>query len=296
MVTLSQSATVTATFGAMGPPSFTQEAYLKDSQPFSFENFGISVAVSGDTVAVGVPGDRSSESTGSNGGQVSIFARSSSATNWGRSATLRSSNKVGSELLGESVAVDASTLAAVLGNRIEIFTKGNGGQWSALSVLECPGTSPSFAITQKRLTLDGNTLVFSRIGFPLGGGIGFGPQICVFDRSNQGEWALRQHIQMREDTLGFLKRATVSLSGNIMAIGDMSDDSDGSSPSDVSFKDSGAVRIYTRDVNVGSWNETAYIKPNQIVAGDEFGTSVQVEGDTLVVGSPTHSNLSLIHI
>ena len=47
--------------------------------------------------------------------------------------------------------------------------------------------------------------------------------------------------------------------------------------------DSGAAYVFARDGT--DWNERAYLKASNTTAGDEFGWSVGISGDTLVVGA-----------
>src|SRR6185295_2674809 len=49
-VVLDQSTTITATFNGAGVPAFAQEAYFKASNTNANDNFGFSVALSGETL------------------------------------------------------------------------------------------------------------------------------------------------------------------------------------------------------------------------------------------------------
>ena len=54
--------------------------------------------------------------------------------------------------------------------------------------------------------------------------------------------------------------------------------------SDNSARGSGAAYVFTRDIQ-GTWSQQAYIKASNSAAGDLFGTSVALSGDTLGVGA-----------
>ena len=79
--------------------NWSQQAYLKASNTGAGDHFGISVAVSGDTVVVGAHGE-DSNATGVNGNQSDnsaidsgaayVFVRS--GTNWSQQAYLKASN------------------------------------------------------------------------------------------------------------------------------------------------------------------------------------------------------------
>src|SRR5262249_42765895 len=57
---------------------------------------------------------------------------------------------------------------------------------------------------------------------------------------------------------------------------------------DNSAPNSGAVYVFTR--TGGVWTQQAYLKASNTDAGDEFGTSVALYGDTLVVGAPLEAS------
>ncbi len=52
--------------------------------------------------------------------------------------------------------------------------------------------------------------------------------------------------------------------------------------SDNSVPDSGAAYVFVRNGNI--WSQQAYLKAPNLKSGDEFGASVSISGDTLVVG------------
>jgi len=99
---------------------WSQQAYLKASNTDAGDAFGISVAVSGDTVVVGAIGE-SSNATGVNGDQTDnsapgagaayVFVRS--GTVWTQQAYLKASNTDQHDFFGYSAAVSGAT--AVVG-------------------------------------------------------------------------------------------------------------------------------------------------------------------------------------
>jgi hypothetical protein len=109
-----------------GGTSWSQQAYLKASNTDGLDGFGISVALSGDTVVVGAWGE-SSNATGMNGNQSDngtagagaayLFARS--GTSWSQEAYLKASNTeaVHGDQFGISVALSGDTV--VVGARLE---------------------------------------------------------------------------------------------------------------------------------------------------------------------------------
>jgi hypothetical protein len=98
--------------------TWSQQAYLKASNTETDDNFGYSVAVSGDIVVVGAR-DEDSNAMGIDGNQSDNSAPSSGAayvfmregTNWSQRAYLKASNTETSDTFGYSVAVSGDTVA-----------------------------------------------------------------------------------------------------------------------------------------------------------------------------------------
>jgi hypothetical protein len=98
-----------------------QDAYLKAPNADADDNFGHSVAVSGDTVAVGAWGEDSNQTTitngptasadnsASNAGAVYVFRRT--GVTWAQESYLKAPNAGASDNFGYSVAVSGDTVA-----------------------------------------------------------------------------------------------------------------------------------------------------------------------------------------
>jgi len=104
--------------------TWTQQAYLKASNTGTGDLFGRSVSLSGDTLAVGAPGE-SSAATGVDGNQadnsasaagaIYVFART--GTTWTQQAYLKASNTGANDSFGSSVSLSGGALA--VGARLE---------------------------------------------------------------------------------------------------------------------------------------------------------------------------------
>jgi hypothetical protein len=57
------------------------------------------------------------------------------------------------------------------------------------------------------------------------------------------------------------------------------------------MQDAGATYIFERD-GAGIWSQKAYLKASNTDAGDLFGSSVTISGDTVVVGAPHEDSLA----
>jgi hypothetical protein len=99
--------------------TWSQQAYLKASNTDGGDEFGWSLALSGDNLAVGSPYEDSS-ATGvggdqtnngvSNSGAVYLFRRS--GADWNQSAYIKTANTDNGDFLGYSVALDGDVLSA----------------------------------------------------------------------------------------------------------------------------------------------------------------------------------------
>ncbi len=117
---------------------------------------------------------------------------------------------------------------------------------------------------------------FLAVGAPgtaaLGGGAG-----AVYTYESIGaEWQLRSILFASGIGAGDQSGATIGLSGNTLVVGVRGDDQFG--------EDAGSARIF--EWTGFSWVETETLSDPLGAAMDEFGASVAIDGDVVVVGSP----------
>ena len=116
--------------------NWTQQAYLKASNTGTSDQFGFSVAISGDTIVVGAPKEDSG-ATGVNGDQEAgpifssgaayVFVRS--GTTWTQQAYLKASNTDSGDNFGISVAIDQDTIVVGADAEDSFATGVNGNQF-----------------------------------------------------------------------------------------------------------------------------------------------------------------------
>jgi hypothetical protein len=235
--------------------NWIQQAYLKPSNPEVPDNFGLSVAISGDTIVVGAWGEASSV-TGVNGNQSDngapyagaayVFVRSGAT--WSQQAYLKASNTGADDYFGYSVAVAGDTVIVGAMGESSNATGVNGNQ--------ADNSAPSA----------GSAYVFVRSA-------GAWTQQAYLKASNTGV----------EDFFGW----SVALSGDTAVIGAWGEDSNASgvngNQNDNSAPSSGAAYVFVR--NATTWMQQAYLKASNTGASDRFGWSVALSGDTVVVGA-----------
>jgi len=104
----------------------------------------------------------------------------------------------------------------------------------------------------------------------------------VFVRSG-GTWTQQAYLKASNaeanDRFGY----SVAIDGDTIVVGAYAEDGDGSSESNNDAYDAGAVYVFVRSGT--SWTQQAYLKSCNIDAEDNFGWSVAVDGDFIVVGA-----------
>ena len=267
---------------------WTQQAKLDGEA--EGDQFGWSVAVEGDTVVVGAhayDGEDASNTTLVNSGAVYIFTRTGGV--WSQAAKLAPTVPEEYAFFGGSVALAGNTLA--IGSRLYdaggrlgagaayVFTKDSGtGVWSQAAKLTA-STSLQLAYLGYSLAVDGDTVLVGAYGDDtVRGELGSG-SAYVFDKPSGG-WTdgnetakLTAPDRQPSGYFGF----SVALDGDTAVIGARQHNDP------VSGAGSGAAYVFTRESEV--WGEKAKLTPSDAAAKDNFGVSVAVDGDTVVVGS-----------
>jgi hypothetical protein len=301
--------------------AWLQEAYLKASNTGAGDSFGTSVALSGDTLAVGAQHEDSAaqgvdgnqdDNSATGSGAVYVFRRSDTA--WLQEAYLKASNTGALDFFGFSVALSGDTLVigayqedsmaqGVDGNQADNTASNSGAAY----VFRRSGT----AWLQEAYLKASNTDAADRFGLSValsGDTLAVGAQhedsaaqsvdgnqddnsatdsgaVYIFRRSGTA-WLQEAYLKATNTSAGD-SFASVALSGDTLAVGAVYEDSaaqgvDGNQDDD-SAADSGAVYIFRRSGT--AWLQEAYLKASSTSPGDYFGARVALSGDTLAVGT-----------
>ena len=314
--------TIDPTFLLDSTIQLSQEAYLKASNSDELDQFGGSVAISGDTIVVGAFGEDSEangiggdqmDNSASSVGAVYVFVRSGDM--WSQEAYLKASNSDESDLFGESVAISGDTIvvgargedsgangvngdetdnSASLAGAAYVFVR-NGSTWSQQAYLKA-SNSEAFDRFGNSVTISGDTLVVGAIDEDSGATGIDGDQmdnsatgagaVYVFVR-NGSVWSQAAYLKASNpDELDLFGR-TVSISGDTIVVGVEREDSNADGvngdETDNSASLAGAAYVFVR--NGSTWSQQAYLKASNSDADDEFGNSVAISGDTIVVGA-----------
>ena len=303
---------------------WVMDAELRAPLPSEGNRFGAAVAVSGDLIVVGAPGDRSL-ATGINGdetpatayaaGAVHVFERN--AGGWTRLAYLKGRVTSGGDRFGAAVAIDKNLIAVgatgdesaatgIAGNdsdsgifgagAVTIFTRDALGAFVQSDYLK-PRSVDALDGFGQSLALQGNTLVVSAVDED--GSVpgvdadttdnradGSGA-VSVFLRVN-GQWQQQAFLKAsnpdRRDQFG----QSISLHGNLLAVSAVGEDGgDGGVNADAldnTRRNGGAVYLFQRRDN--RWQQDAILRPSAPQTGSGFGLSLSLGRGALAVGAP----------
>lgn len=193
---------------------------------------------------------------------VTVESASSSAT-YQQQAYVKASNVQASYVFGSVLAIDSDTM--VVG-------------------------SPNEASNQSTITTTASSDTSS-----LNAGA-----VYVYTRSN-GEWSLQAYIKAPNNHSSNTFGSTVAISGDTIVVGAPSESAavntitNGSTASaDQTASASGAAYVFTRSGT--TWTQQAYIKPANNAAGNAFGSTVAIHGDTIAVSALGESSNSQVII
>ncbi len=317
--------------------TWTQQAYLKASNTGggspapgdTGDSFGAAVAISGDTIVVGAPDERSN-AMGVNGneadnsafrsGAAYVFVRAPGSMTWVQQAYIKASNTGGTDGIlpgdqfGSSVAISGETIivgayledsssTGVNGNQADgtldsgaayVFVR-SGTVWTQQAYLKASNTD-AFDYFGVAVAISGDTVVVGAIGEASNA-----TGINGNDADDSSVDAGAAFVFVRTGTLwtqqAYLKASNsgprdsfarvVAISGDTVVVGAALEDSNATgvngNQANNSASDSGAAYVFLR---VGStWTQQAYLKASNAAAIDHFGSAVAVAGDRIVVGA-----------
>jgi FG-GAP repeat/Viral BACON domain len=254
---------------------WTQQQKLTVSDGATLDEFGYSVAISGETLVVGAPFDDVGENM--DAGSAYIFVRS--GTVWTQQQKLLISNGAANDAFGSSVGISGNTLAVGASGA-------NTGQGSAYLFVR----SGTVWIGQQNLTasdgaahdrfgfsvgLSGETVVVGAYQAATPAGTAAGAAY-VFACSSAAIWTQQVKVTASDagpsDDFGF----SVAINGDTAIVGAVWDDTSAGSMA-------GSAYVFVK--SGAGWTEQAKLTASDAAAFDEFGHAVAISGDTAVVGA-----------
>jgi len=254
-----------------GNNAWTQQAYIKPSNPGQSDKFGFVVALSqdGNTLAVSAPGEGSA-ARGINGdqsddsipeaGAVYIFTRT--GTNWSQQAYIKASN-TGEPGVGDQFA-DGDRFG------FSIALSGDGSTLAVGAIAEDGGSKG----------INGNQNDNSQTG---------AGAVYLFSRTGNS-WAQQAYIKNSNTDANDLFGYSLGLSADGNTLAASAFDEDGSAREidgvqDRGRRGTGAIFVFRRAGTV--WSQQAYLKASNAETGDSLGYAIAIslDGNTIAGGA-----------
>ena len=270
----------TAVVGAYGHTSYAGRAYvftktgsgwtqageLKGLDTVVGDQFGCSVAISGNTVVVGA-GARAGHA-----GRAYVFTDSS--TGWKQVVELKGSDTVTGDYFGWSVAISGTTV--VVGayghdksaGRTYVFDA-NGSSWKQVAELKSADRAAGDQFGSS-VAISGTTMVVAATGHAKAAGRAY-----VFTKT-ASSWKQAAELKGVDTGAGDHFGWSVAISGPTVVVGAF-------------HHASLAGRAYVFTKKASGWAQAAELKGSDTIANDGFGISVAVSGPTAVVGATGHA-------
>lgn len=254
---------------------YTQETVLYPDDTFDGQEVGSALALRGDTLLVGAPGNQESPSGFDDfSGKVFVYERSGGS--WDRTATLDRQDD-GRAAFGSAVTFDGETaLVGVPGyggtfsvNAGDVYAYSAGDGWNKTAEFD-PEDGEGGARFGAALAHHGDVAL---VGAPNWDRDSDGEDHGASFAFEEGDDGWTQVADLSPETLdGFTDYgSSVALSSDVAMVGAPGNDS--------------AYEIIRSD---GDWSEPSPFRPDDGEDGDDFGSALVLEGTTALVGAPGH--------
>jgi len=247
------------------------------------DQFGYSVAISGDTVVVGAPWD---DDGSADAGSAYVFQRDKDgADNWGQVEKLTASDGAASDHLGLSVAISGDFVVAgapwnsnskIDSGAAYVFARHEGGtdSWGQVKKLfVTDGTIGDYL--GYSVAISGSTVVAGAYHYTTDTGAAY-----VFERHQGGldNWGRVTRLvgsdTIANDQFGW----SVAIAGDRVVAGAHHDNDDGTH--------SGSAYLFQRNHGGSNrWGQTQKLTASDAAADDWFGWAAAVAGSTVVLGA-----------
>ncbi|MGH9851392.1 MAG: putative Ig domain-containing protein [Blastocatellia bacterium] len=256
--------------------AFALQQQLVASDGATGDIFGFSVALSGDTVVVGAPIDSR--------GQGSAYVFTRNGATWTLQQKLFAGDGETSDFFGDRVAVSGDTIVVgadqddIVGKRNQgsayVFTR-SGTVWTRQQKLIANDGAADDRFGSS-VAVSGDTVVAGADHAAIGANRNQGAAY-VFTRSGAA-WTLQQKLTAADGAIGDSFGVSAALGGDTVVVGAYTD-TIGANGSQ------GSAYVFTRSGLI--WTEQQKLTAADGAIGDQFGESVALSGDTVVVGSNT---------
>jgi hypothetical protein len=265
--------------------SWIQAVQLFASDEEMRDEFGVSVAISGDTFVVGSHFD---DDGGTDSGSAYVFQYDGSQ--WNQVSKLTASDASAYDNFGWSVAISGDVV--VVGANLDddggpnsgsayVFRKPPGGWIRDMTETAKLTASDDDANDEfgRSVAIDGEVVVVGA-HYDLDGGGNMTGAAYVFRYTGFG-WAQEAKLTASDGVAQDRFGLSVAIDGDVAVIGAWADDDGGTQ--------TGSTYVYVKPAT--GWKDmtqTAKLTASDAVAGNHFGWSVAMEDDVVAIGAPAH--------
>jgi MYXO-CTERM domain-containing protein len=257
------------------PLAWTEQQKVTASNGQDSDFFGSSVALNGNLLASGAPGNDDKAA-----GAGAVYAYTRTGSTWSNEQKILASDGAASDSFGRSVAISSTYLAAganldddagANSGAVYVYTR-SGSTWSGEKKVVAPDAQAGDQFGSV-VALDGTTLV---VGAPFDDDLGANAGAAYVFTFTGTSWAFQQKLTATDagadasDNFG----ASVAISGNTVIVGAPFD-------SDVQSL-AGAAYVFLRTGN--TWAQQQKLV-DDAKADDYAGEAVAIDGDSAVVGA-----------
>ena len=259
---------------------WNETAKLTASDAEAYDEFGIGVSISGNIVIISAYDDDNGDYSGS----VYVFEKDELTGSWQETAKLVASDGAEYDSFGRSVSLSGTT--AIVGAYLDddkgtssgsayVFEKDDStGDWKEISKLTA-SDGQQYDNFGHSVSVSGNTAIVGAFQDDDNGDNS--GSAYVYEKDDfTGSWIETSKLSASDGALDDEFGFSVSVSGNVAIIGSYYDDSNNGY---------GSTYVYVRDDSSGGWNETAIIIASDGAEFDNFGRSVFISGNTVIVGA-----------
>jgi Ca2+-binding RTX toxin-like protein len=239
---------------------WTQQARLQGSGIVGGDQFGATVAISGDTIAVGSPGSGTAAT-----GSAFVFTRAGGR--WTQQVELTNA----AAGFGSTVDLDVGTIVVgAAASDTAVIYELSGNAWTATATLSGIDTFGS------SVTIDGDTVA---IGAPGAGASSTGAVAIYIDDDTLG-WTLQGSLSHSHSSAGDEFGAAIDLSGDWLIVGAPGE----AALSSTMALDAGAAYLFQRSSG-NTWTARDRLRLAAGAANDHFGSAVAIDGERAIVGA-----------
>jgi hypothetical protein len=277
--------------------AIVKKLIAQDGQAYDF--FG-TVALSGDTLAVGAKGSTPATSFGNRWSQGAVYIFTRQAGNWVLVKKLLAPDGEAGDQFGASVALEGDTLVVgapwhdvdgvIDRGAAYVYGRNAGGanNWGLVAELTVADGLPgdgfgnSVAISGDLVVVGASYDDVAEASSQNVGALTDRGSAYVFERNTGGanNWGLLKQLGLEFSRQGQFFGAAVGVSGDVVVVGAPGDEVAG-------FAGRGSAFVFQR--NLGGADNFG-ILPQLLapdgLAGDEFGSAVAIQGNLILVGAP----------